>query len=101
MQILFVASEVAPWSKTGGLGDVAGALPRALAARGHSVHVVAPRYAFVDAEAAGLARRDAAVRVRGEATTLWVKDGQPAVYLLEHERFFAGLQGLYGEGGHD
>ncbi len=101
MQILFVASEVAPWSKTGGLGDVAGALPRALAARGHAVHVVAPRYAFVDAEAAGFARRDAALRVRGEATTLWVKDGRPTIYLLEHERFFAGRRGLYGEGGHD
>ena len=46
MEILFVASEVAPWSKTGGLGDVAGALPRALAARGHGVSVVTPRYGF-------------------------------------------------------
>ncbi|MEW5307760.1 MAG: hypothetical protein WDW36_010136 [Sanguina aurantia] len=43
--IVFVTSEVAPWSKTGGLGDVAGSLPFALAARGHRVMVVAPRYA--------------------------------------------------------
>ena len=42
--IVFVASEAAPFSKTGGLGDVAGALPRALAARGHRVMVVSPRY---------------------------------------------------------
>ena len=42
--IIFVTSEVEPWSKTGGLGDVAGALPPALAARGHRVMVVAPRY---------------------------------------------------------
>ena len=42
--IVFVTSEVSPWSKTGGLADVAGALPVALAKRGHRVMVVAPRY---------------------------------------------------------
>ena len=47
MKILYVASEVAPFSKTGGLGDVAGALPAALAALGHDVKVVTPRYADV------------------------------------------------------
>ncbi|KAI3520849.1 hypothetical protein L1887_10301 [Cichorium endivia] len=44
MNIILVAAECAPWSKTGGLGDVAGALPKALAKRGHRVMVVAPRY---------------------------------------------------------
>ena len=42
--VVFVTSEVSPWSKTGGLADVAGALPQALAKRGHRVMVVAPRY---------------------------------------------------------
>ena len=45
LDIVFVSSEVAPWSKTGGLGDVVGSLPIALAARGHRVMVVAPRCA--------------------------------------------------------
>mmetsp|Transcript_34102 Transcript_34102/g.87208 ORF Transcript_34102/g.87208 Transcript_34102/m.87208 type:complete len:687 (+) Transcript_34102:172-2232(+) len=44
MDIVFVASEVAPWSKTGGLADVAGSLPISLSGRGHRVMVVAPRY---------------------------------------------------------
>ncbi len=44
MDICLVAAEIAPWSKTGGLGDVAGALPRALAKRGHRVMAVSPRY---------------------------------------------------------
>jgi starch synthase len=44
MKLVVVAAEVAPWSKTGGLGDVCGALPRALASRGHTVMTVAPRY---------------------------------------------------------
>lgn len=42
--IVFVAAEVAPYSKTGGLGDVCGSLPIALASRGHRVMVVTPRY---------------------------------------------------------
>jgi starch synthase len=44
LQICSVSAEHAPWSKTGGLGDVAAALPPALAARGHRVLCVSPRY---------------------------------------------------------
>jgi starch synthase len=44
MQISFVASECVPFSKSGGLADVVGALPRALAALGHEVSVYSPRY---------------------------------------------------------
>jgi starch synthase len=44
MQIAFVASEGVPFSKTGGLADVVGALPQALAGLGHQVSVYLPRY---------------------------------------------------------
>ena len=44
MHIAFVASECVPFSKTGGLADVVGALPRALAAAGHQISVFTPRY---------------------------------------------------------
>mmetsp|Transcript_4754 Transcript_4754/g.5525 ORF Transcript_4754/g.5525 Transcript_4754/m.5525 type:complete len:621 (+) Transcript_4754:57-1919(+) len=44
MKIVFVSTEVAPWSKTGGLGDVVGSLPIELAKRGHKVMSVSPRY---------------------------------------------------------
>ena len=44
MHIAFVASECVPFSKTGGLADVIGALPRALASAGHQVSVYVPRY---------------------------------------------------------
>jgi len=44
MKILMVASEAAPFAKTGGLADVVGALPAALKERGQSVAVVIPAY---------------------------------------------------------
>ncbi len=44
MKILFVASEGLPYSKTGGLADVVGALPQALVEMGHEVTVFLPRY---------------------------------------------------------
>jgi len=102
MELLFVASEVAPLSKTGGLGDVTGALPRALAAHGHAVAVVSPRYGSIDAAKAGFVPKHNAVRVRGEATTLWAKKvGLVTSYLVEHELLFGSRRGLYGERGHD
>ena len=63
--IVFVTSEVHPWSKTGGLGDVAGALPPALARRGHRVMVVAPRYLNgTSADARYAAALDASTRIK-------------------------------------
>lgn len=44
MNVLFATSEVAPFSKTGGLADVSGSLPVALARLGHQVTVVTPAY---------------------------------------------------------
>jgi starch synthase len=54
MKILFAASEAAPFAKTGGLADVAGSLPPAIASRGHEVHVVMPYYRQVARHASNL-----------------------------------------------
>ena len=48
MKVLFVAAEGAPFSKTGGLGDVIGALPKSLAKAGDQVAVVLPYYDMTD-----------------------------------------------------
>ncbi|XP_012078417.1 granule-bound starch synthase 1, chloroplastic/amyloplastic isoform X2 [Jatropha curcas] len=44
MNLVFIGTEVGPWSKTGGLGDVLGGLPPAMAANGHRVMTISPRY---------------------------------------------------------
>ncbi len=44
LKILFVSAEVSPFAKTGGLADVAGSLPKYLAAMGNDVRIAMPRY---------------------------------------------------------
>jgi starch synthase len=98
MQVCSVSAEMGPWSKTGGLGDVAGALPVALAARGHRVLAVAPRYqAYEDAW-------DTGIRLR---FPLWGQAHEVALFHREErgvDRVFVDHPairrgGIYGEGG--
>jgi starch synthase len=101
MDVLFVAAEVAPFSKTGGLGDVTGALPRALVARGHRVTVFTPRHGVIDPGAHRLEPLPFPIEAGGEAAGLWVRRGPAPVFFLEHERYFGHRQGVYAEPSHE
>jgi len=50
LKILFVSSEVAPFAKVGGLGEVMRSLPRAIRELGHDARVFVPKYATIEAE---------------------------------------------------
>lgn len=50
MKIVFVSSECTPFIKTGGLADVTGSLPKALAKQGADVSVIIPKYSMIPEE---------------------------------------------------
>ena len=102
MKILLLASEATPLAKTGGLGDVIGALPKALARLGHEVRVVLPRYRAIAASHSG--RRvvetlpGALVPMAVWETTL--PSTEIPVWLLDAPELFD-REGLYQDGGED
>ncbi len=101
LRILWCVSEVAPLSKTGGLGDVAGALPRAIAGLGHEVRIATPFYRGVNPERYGATpglRLAVGLKGRPEPVEVWegrLSDGV-GLLLFRHDRYF-GRAGLYVE----
>ncbi len=72
LKILFVASECAPYAKSGGLGDVVGALPKELADMGHQVQILMPLYRQIDQQAYDIRPDGAACIHMGEGIEHWV-----------------------------
>ncbi len=103
MKILFAASEVFPFAKTGGLADVAASLPSALKALGHDVRIIMPRYRSVKKSGAPLEETGKKVHVRvgeqihtGSLAVTELSSGVP-VYLVGYDPYFD-REGLYGPG---
>lgn len=100
MRILFVAAEVAPHVKTGGLADVAGALPAALRGQGHDVRVVMPRYRSLRERlpvAGPVAATFLPVGDRAEEMRAWrAEAGDGPLYLLDIPAAFD-RDAVYGE----
>lgn len=102
LNILFAASEVVPFAKTGGLADVAGALPKALKEAGHEIIVIMPRYYSIDKSkldpipgALGVPMGPMG-ELWAEVFTTTLPGSDVPLYFIDFEAFF-GRSGLYAD----
>lgn len=107
LNVLFAAAEVSPFAKTGGLADVAGALPRALAGEGCRVAVLMPLYGSIDKK--GLQKTPFAISVsmgnRDYTATLYKKEvaKNVTVWFLHQPVLYYSRAEIYGnqQGDHE
>jgi starch synthase len=106
MRILLASSEVHPFSKSGGLADMVGALAKALGRAGHQVGLVTPLYSGILERFPEIRKFDWTMDLplgpaRAQAN-VWTIEPSPGltIYFVDHPPFFA-RAGLYGEAGHD
>lgn len=101
LKVLLVASEVSPYAKSGGLGDVAGSLPKALKAEGVDIKVVFPKYKSIKEEYVNQAQYVDSFTVnlgwREQATSIYKLNSEVDTYMLENEYYF-NRDGYYGYG---
>ncbi len=106
MRVLLASSECFPYSKTGGLADMVGALGKALGADGHEVHIVTPLYGGIRQKHSGLQREptEISVQLGSRIVSAHVWSLQPApnlkVLFIDLPEFYE-RPALYGEGGWD
>ena len=107
MKILYASGEVVPFAKTGGLADVAGALPKSLSKLGHEVVVVMPKYKMVDEKKFSLEKvyENLPVRIadRTELADIYrskLPKSNVAIYFIANQKYFD-REGLYQDKGID
>jgi starch synthase len=102
VEVLFVAAEAAPLVKTGGLGDVMGSLPSALAAQGHDARLVLPAYQQIldqtDPVRVGEARWNG---LRADILATTFPGTRLTLYLVDSPPHFRRPGGPYGDQGVD
>jgi starch synthase len=101
LKILFLSAEMAPFAKTGGVSEVAAALPRALRDLGHDVRVAIPRHGRIDPARFSLrpilSNMPVQVEEHQEPFNVLSADlqGNLPVYFIDNEKYF-GRENLYG-----
>jgi starch synthase len=103
LNIVTIAAETAPFSKAGGLGDVARSLPKAIKRDGHKVIAITPLHGVVDIKKHNLKKMGNDIKVEMDETkTLefdyyrgYLMDGLP-IYFIDRKAYFSGFKTIYG-----
>lgn len=104
LKIVHIASEVAPFSKTGGLGDVSRSLPKAESRLGHEVIIITPLYGrLIDKKKYKLRlvfpdvnlRLNSSERIKVNYWCGYLMEDLP-IYFVECKKFFSKHSRLYG-----
>lgn len=103
LKILFIGSEVAPFVKVGGLGEVLHTLPKALAALGHDVRTMTPKYVLINEEEFPMEKIvDGLIVPNGEHEALVCnvkkhQNGDGMInYFLENQEYYEKRGSVYG-----
>ncbi|MBN1464599.1 glycogen synthase GlgA [candidate division KSB1 bacterium] len=97
-RILFLASEVSPFAKTGGLADVTSSLPKALYDMGHDVRIIMPKYGIISERKYILREvirlKKIPVRMGSKehvtcAKSAFIPDSKVQVYFLDYPAYFS------------
>jgi starch synthase len=97
LRVLYLSTEVAPFAKTGGLADVASALPKALFEQGHDVRVMMPKYGNISERRYTLREvirlKDIPIQVGKQehivsAKSAFLPETKVQVYFLDYKPFF-------------
>jgi starch synthase len=103
LKILYLAAEVVPFVKTGGLADVAGALPKAIRSLDHDIRVVMPRYGRIEPNRFGLTSVVRSLDVRMDerveqaailGSRIGIGEAETPIYFVDNARYFD-RQGIY------
>jgi len=101
LKVLIVASECAPFAKTGGLGDVVGSLPGALLKLGVDARVIMPKYAAIKEEFSKDFSYIDSVNItlgwRNQGASVYKSNTRSPVYLIGNDYYFS-RGGMYGYG---
>jgi len=101
VRVVYLSSEVVPFAKTGGLADIAGAIPKSLQKLGVEITVIMPLYGIIKENKYPLVKTDIQFEVRigdklksGYVYKGFMPDSKVPVYFLDNEQYY-GRNGLY------